>query len=747
MSNEDSKIEISEDELIQREFDALLNDYLNSTHRKKVEIITKAFNFAKSAHKGIRRRSGEAYILHPLAVARIVSGEIGMGSTSICSALLHDVVEDTDYTIEDIANLFGPKIAQIVEGLTKISGGIFAEHASAQAENFRKLVLTMSEDLRVVLIKIADRLHNMRTLGSLPPAKQFKITGETQYIYAPLAHRLGLFRIKNELENLSFKYEHPDTYAEIEQQLAVDEEERNRFYEEFTQPISQRLTELGWQFRYKTRVKTVYSIWEKMTTRNISFENIFDIMAFRIVFTPKPGLSEREQCMMIYSAITTHYKPHPDRFRDWVSNPKSNGYEALHATVMAQGGRWVEVQIRSERMNDIAEKGLAAHWKYKTGENDESELDKWMKTIKELLENPEPNAIDFIDTFKLNLFASEIFVFTPKGDIKTIPQGSTALDFAFELHSDIGEHCIGAKVNHRLVPLSHTLQSGDQVEILTSRKQIPQPEWIDYVTTARAKAKLRVIFRKDEKNAIVEGQKKIEEALEKINLTAENENMVKIMNHYKFGSRNALYLQAAKGNIDLDEISRIIFKPKSRNVFTRYISKIPFVSPANPKTKEQVIELVPSKRVDRTKTFILTEENAGITYKLRECCHPIPGDDILGIVDENEIVQIHKRSCDKTARQKSSYGENLVSVEWAIHKALSFLETIEIKGIDKKGVMIDILRVITEKHGVNISRISIETNAGMFLGICSIFVHDKQEMESLCRDVAKISEVSSCQRI
>jgi len=741
-----TKKSISEDELIQQEFDALLNDYLNSSHRKKVEIITKAFNFAKAAHKGIRRRSGEPYILHPLAVARIVSSEIGMGSTSICSALLHDVVEDTDYTVEDIENLFGPKIAQIVEGLTKISGGVFAEHASAQAENFRKLVLTMSEDIRVILIKIADRLHNMRTLGSMPPAKQYKISGETQYIYAPLAHRLGLFRIKNELENLSFKYEHPDTFAQIEKKLAGDEVARNLFYEEFTDPITKKLNELGWQFRYKARIKTVYSIWKKMTTHNISFEDVYDIMALRIVFSPREGLTEKDQCWMLYSAITGIYKPHPERIRDWVSNPKANGYEALHVTVMATGGRWVEIQIRSERMNDIAEKGLAAHWKYKTGNNEnESELDKWMKTIKELLENPEPNAIDFIDTFKLNLFASEIFVFTPKGEIKTIPQGSTALDFAFALHSDLGEHCIGAKVNHKLVPLSHTLQSGDQVEILTSKKQLPQPEWLEYVTTARAKAKLKVIFRRDEKALIAEGQKKIEEALASIKLKPENVNIVRIMNHYKFSTRNALYLQAGEENINLDDIAKVIFKPKSTNVFAKYI-KIPFVNQGD-KNKEEQLELVPASRVDRKKTFLLTEENAGKTYILSECCKPIPGDDVLGYIDDNEIVLIHKRQCATAAKLKTNFGNNLVSAKWATHKSLSFHEVIEIQGIDKKGVLIEILHVITEQYGVNISKINVETNAGIFTGRFSIFVHDKQEIENLCKNINKIKEVNSTQRI
>jgi len=560
---------LAEDELIQNEFEALLDDYSKTSHRQKIEIITKAFNFAKAAHKGIKRRSGEPYIMHPLAVARIVVSEIGLGSTSICSALLHDVVEDTDYTVEDIENLFGAKIAQIVDGLTKISGGVFGEKASAQAENFRKLLITMSEDIRVILIKISDRLHNMRTLGSMPLPKQYKIAGETQYIYAPLAHRLGLFRIKTELEDLSFKFEHPDTYKEIETRLEVDKDARDRFYKEFSEPIDKKLTELGYEFRLRARIKSVYSIWHKMSTRNIPFDEVYDILAERIIFKPREGMNEKEQCWMLYSAITALYKPHPERIRDWVSTPKANGYEALHVTVMGPRGRWVEVQIRSERMNDIAEQGLAAHWKYKSGEADESELDKWLKTIKDLLEHPEPNAIDFMDTFKLNLFASEIFVFTPKGEIKTIAQGATALDFAYSVHSDLGNHCIGAKVNHKLVPLSYRLNSGDQIEILTSKKQVPQPEWLDYVTTAKAKSRLRNLFKKEEKAFIVEGQKRIEQALAPINLLPENENIVRILNHFNLTQRNELFLQAGKGLLNLEEIGKIVFKPNRDRILLK----------------------------------------------------------------------------------------------------------------------------------------------------------------------------------
>ncbi len=741
--NEEQKPLLEEDQ-IQHEFEALLEDYRNTNHRQKVELITKAFNFANAAHKGIKRRSGEPYIMHPLAVARIVVREIGLGSTSICSALLHDVVEDTDYTIEDIDNLFGSKIAQIVDGLTKISGGVFAEKASEQAENFRKLLITMSEDIRVILIKISDRLHNMRTLGSMPPAKQYKIAGETQYIYAPLAHRLGLFRIKTELENLSFKYDHPETYQTIEQKLLADEVARNKFYEEFSKPIDKKLTEMGYEFSLKARLKSVYSIWRKMSTRNIPFEEVYDLLALRIVFKPREGMNEKDQCWMLYSAITALYKPHPERIRDWVSTPKANGYEALHVTVMGPGGRWVEVQIRSERMNDIAEKGLAAHWKYKLGEADESELDKWLKTIKELLEHPEPNAIDFMDTFKLNLFASEIFVFTPKGEIKTIGQGATALDFAYMVHSDLGNHCIGAKVNHKLVPLTYKLNSGDQIEILTSKKQTPQLEWLDYVTTARAKTKLRAIFKKEEKALISEGQEKIEAQLAALKLAPDNEHMVRILNHYNITQRNELYLQAGKGLLNLSEINKILFKPKNQNVFAKYL-KIPFVGSGENNKQGPTVPV--DSKIDRKKPLKLTEENAGKTFRLAECCHPIPGDDVLGYVDDSETVIIHKRQCPVAAKLKSSYGERIISVNWATHKALSFEEVLEIKGIDKKGVLIEILKVVSEGYGVNISKMNIETNAGIFIGRFHIYVHDVEDINNLCKNISKIKEINSVQRI
>ena len=747
MKQEDNISE--EDKLIQQDFDSLLEEYLNTNHRKKIAIITKAFNFANAAHKGIRRRSGEPYIMHPLAVAHIVVKEIGLGSTSICAALLHDVVEDTDYTVEDIENLFGKKIAQIVDGLTKISGGVFGNQASKQAENFRKLILTMSEDVRVIIIKIADRLHNMRTLASMPPAKQYKIAGETQYIYAPLAHRLGLFRIKTELENLSFKYEHPETFKMLEDKLAVDAENRNRFYQEFSKPIDEKLHELGYKFELKARIKTAYSIWNKMSKHNIPFEEVYDILAMRIIFEPKPDMSEQAQCWMIYSALTNIYKPHPERIRDWVSTPKANGYEALHVTVMGPDGRWVEVQIRSVRMDDIAERGVAAHWKYKTGETDESELDKWLREIKEILKHPEPDAIDFMDTFKLNLFASEIFVFTPKGDIKTIAQGASALDFAFMLHSDIGFHCIGAKVNHKLVPLSYKLNSGDQVEILTSKKHTPQPEWEGYVITAHAKSRLNEWFKRQNKKIAAQGKQKIADIFAGLNLEMDNTNIVRLLNHYNIVEPQELYLRAGKETLNLDDIPRL-FKPKSKNVFSRYLKIFSANGQPNENSKSKdtetaPAELVPAQRIDRKKTFILTDDRHG--YELSACCHPIPGDDVLGYVNDAETVEVHKQQCPVAAKLKSSQGDRIISVRWDTHKMLSFEETIEIRGIDRKGILIDILKVISDSYNVNISRINIESNAGIFVGQFHIYVHDTEDIEHIRKDVLKIKEVNTVVRI
>ena len=663
--NESTGAALSSDEqLVESEFNALLEDYLNSNHRKKVDIIKKAFNFAKEAHKGVKRRSGEPYILHPIAVARIVCRDIGLGSTSICSALLHDVVEDTDYTEEDIKAIFGEKIAQIVGGLTKISGGIFGDKASAQAENFKKLLLTMPEDIRVILIKIADRLHNMRTLGSMLPSKQYKIAGETLYIYAPLAHRLGLFAIKTELEDLSFKYEHPDTYEEISQKVAASEEDRVKLFKHFANPISERLKTLGFDFEIKARVKSIYSIWNKMQVKNIPFEEIYDLFAVRIIFRPTDYSIEKSDCWKIYSVITDIYKLHPERIRDWISRPKANGYRALHLTVMGPDGNWIEVQIRSEKMDDVAERGFAAHWKYKNGEaEEESELDKWIKTIQEILENPEPNALDFLDTIKLNLFAQEIFVFTPKGDLRTLPNGATALDFAFDLHTNIGSQAIAAKVNHKLVALSHQLQSGDQVEILTSKNNTPTADRLSYVNTAKAKTKIIAYLRKEKRSKISRGEKMVKTFLEKNDIQFDSTVLNKLLTHYCLKKKEDLYLKVGRDEIETDEAMRKLLKDKGENILMKYFKLAvgrKADSNAVPNNEDTSIK---RPLIDRKETYILREQNGIKNYSIAACCKPIPGDDVLGYVNENENVIVHKRACQIATKLKSSFGQRIISAK------------------------------------------------------------------------------------
>lgn len=608
MTDEKLTQEQADEKVINEAFEELLDRYLESRHRKKVEIITKAFNFAKQAHKGVRRRSGEPYILHPIAVARIACCEIGLGSTSICAALLHDVVEDTDYTVEDIQNLFGEKIALIVDGLTKISGGIFGDRASAQAENFKKLLLTMNDDIRVILIKISDRLHNMRTLGSMLPSKQYKIAGETLYIYAPLANRLGLNKIKTELEDLSFKYEHPEAYAQIQKKLEATQAERDTLFEEFTAPIKEQLNNMGLKYRIQARVKSPYSIWNKMQTKHITFEEIYDILAVRIIFEPENPDKEAIDCFNIYVSISSIYKPHPDRLRDWVSHPKANGYQALHVTLMSNQGRWIEVQIRSERMNEIAEQGFAAHWKYKEGgiSEDEGELGKWLHTIKEILDDPQPDALDFLDTIKLNLFASEIFVFTPKGEIKTMPQNCTALDFAFSIHTFLGSHCIGAKVNHKLVPLSHKLQSGDQVEILTSKSQKVQPDWVNFATTAKAKAKIQAILRRERKETQQIGEDMLNDFLKNAKIEFNDENISKLCNLHKIKSPDELMLQIGQkviklGDSDIDEL-------KEKTVSNGWKKFIPFSFGGGNKNKNVQKETPETINIDKKKIVKLTPD-------------------------------------------------------------------------------------------------------------------------------------------
>ena len=737
--------EISDEEMINQAFHELLNDYLNTKHRKKVEIITKAFNFANQAHKGIKRRSGEPYIMHPIAVASIVCNEIGLGSTSICAALLHDVVEDTDYTVEDIENIFGPKIAQIVDGLTKISGGIFGDRASAQAENFKKLLLTMSNDIRVILIKIADRLHNMRTLGSMLPNKQYKIAGETLYIYAPLANRLGLYKIKTELENLSFKYEHPEEYAEIEEKLNATAAERDKVFNDFTAPIRTQLDKMGLKYRILARVKSIYSIWNKMQTKHVPFEEIFDLLAVRIIFEPRNEEEELNDCFDIYVSISKIYKPHPDRLRDWVSHPKANGYQALHVTLMGNNGQWIEVQIRSERMNDVAEQGFAAHWKYKEGggSEDEGELEKWLKTIKEILDDPQPDAIDFLDTIKLNLFASEIFVFTPKGELKTMPQNSTALDFAFSLHTDIGSHCIGAKVNHKLVPLSHKLQSGDQVEILTSKSQRVQPQWEVFATTARARAKIAAILRKERKANQKIGEEILNEFLKKEEIRPEETVIEKLRKLHNAKNEEELLAAIGSKAIVLGEADKNELKEKQTSNWKKYLT----FSFGNNKEKQEEKEPQEKEKINPKQVLKLTEEILQKKYIMAECCHPIPGDDVLGYVDENDRIIIHKRQCPVAAKLKSSYGNRILATEWDTHKELSFLVYIYIKGIDSMGLLNEVTQVISRQLNVNIRKLTIETEDGIFEGKIQLWVHDVDDVKTICNNLKKIQNIKQVSRV
>ena len=737
-----------EEEMIEQAFQQLLNDYLATKHRKRIEIITKAFNFANQAHKGIKRRSGEPYIMHPLAVAQIVCNEIGLGSTSICAALLHDVVEATDYTVEDIENIFGPKIAQIVDGLTKISGGIFGDRASAQAENFKKLLLTMSDDIRVILIKIADRLHNMRTLGSMLPNKQFKIAGETLYIYAPLANRLGLYKIKTELENLSFKYEHPEEYQEIEEKLAATATERDKVFNDFTTPIRAQLDKMGLKFRILARVKSIYSIWNKMQTKHVPFEEIYDLLAVRIIFEPRNADEELNDCFDIYVSISKIYKPHPDRLRDWVSHPKANGYQALHVTLMGNNGQWIEVQIRSERMNDVAEQGFAAHWKYKDGggSEDEGELDKWLRTIKEILDDPQPDAIDFLDTIKLNLFASEIFVFTPKGEIKTMPQNSTALDFAFSLHTDIGSHCIGAKVNHKLVPLSHKLQSGDQVEVLTSKSQRVQPEWEVFATTARARAKIAAILRKEQRNSQKEGETLLNEFFKKEELRLDDLLIDKLVKAHNMKNRDEFLIAIGNKKIVLGDLDKNALKEKQGTNWKKFLT---FSFGGNKDNKEPIEEkpLQEKEKINTKQILKLTEENIQKNYIMAECCHPIPGDDVLGYMDENDRIIIHKRQCPVAARLKSSYGNRILATEWDTHKELSFLVNIYIKGIDAMGLLNEVTQVISRQLNVNIRKLSIETTDGIFEGNIQLYVHDVDDVKTICNNLKQIQNIKQVTRV
>ena len=738
-----------EDNLIQASFDDLITISKQRCSPEGIELIKNAFKLAYDAHNGMYRKSGEPYIVHPIEVAKIVSRDIGLGSKSISCALLHDVVEDTHYTLEDIERLFGEKIASIIDGLTKISG-VFDNKSSIQAENFRKMLLTLSDDVRVILIKIADRLHNMRTLSSLPPHKQMKISGETIYLYAPLAHRLGLYSIKTELEDQSLKHRYPKIYQELAHKLQANNSERLAFLEEFKKPIDDRLRNYGLKYEISGRQKSVYSIWQKMQNKNVPFEEVYDLMAIRIVFDPDPdsALPEKTQCWNIYSLITDIYMPKPERIRDWVSTPKANGYEALHATVMGPKGNWVEVQIRSRRMDDIAERGFAAHWKYKQNEDQETELDKWIKQIRELLEDPKSDALEFLDDFKLNLFASEIFIFTPKGEIRTLPANANALDFAYHIHSQIGKKAIGAKVNHKLVSLHHTLKSGDQVEIITSDKIQERKDWLEHVNTAKAKTAIKAQLKGEIKNRIEKGKIILEEKLASLKLKPSHRIFRKLLPNYQVTSKDELYSQIATGIINLDDLKKIL-KKNTKNKWIRYWGfSLGSKSKVNELTdrpgEHEPKPLPPGKQ----KTLVLGDalNEAKDNFTIARCCKPIPGDDVIGFKDDYHHVLIHKTKCPEAIKASASHGTRITNVKWTSHKLYSFLVKIALSGADRFGIYNDITTVITKQLNVNTRNINLESHDGIWEGTISLYVHDTKDLNNLMMNLGKIKGVNSVKR-
>jgi len=699
--------------------------------------IRKAFNVAMEAHQHARRKSGEPYIYHPIAVAQICAEEIGLGSTSVICALLHDVVEDTDMTLADMKGMFGEKVAQIIDGLTKIKGvEIFdPTNFSIQAENFRKMLLTLSDDVRVILIKMADRLHNMRTLGSMSEQQQRKIASETLYLYAPLAHRLGLNAIKTELEDLGLKHTEPEVYNTIQQKLKETEPERKKYISKFIEPIIEALIENGFKFRIFGRPKSIFSISNKMRSKNLSFEEVYDIFAIRVIIETKEEV-EKSDCWRVYSVVTDYYYPNPERLRDWISTPKANGYEALHTTVMGVEGKWVEVQIRSERMDEIAERGFAAHWRYKTGSEDtidkETQLDEWLKRIRQMLDSADANALDFLDDFKLNLFAEEIFVFTPKGEMKTIPVKATALDFAFDIHSKVGEQCIGAKVNHKLVPLSYELKSGDQVEILTSGKQAPKQDWLNYVVTAKAKSKIKAALKEEKRKVSEKGGIILEKRFKNFKLAFSSENINKVVSIFKLPNAQELYYRLAIGNI----------KPSEVKDFRKEKNK-----PAK-ETKKSTIsleQLVTNVR-GKSDLLVLGDNLEKIDYKLAPCCHPIPGDDVFGFITINEGIKIHRVNCPNATKMLANYAYRVVQAKWTNQELISFLAGIRVTGTDRLGVVNNLTKIISSELNVNMRSISFDTNDGVFEGKIMLFVHDTKHLIELMGKLKKVPGVLGVSR-
>lgn len=725
-------IEAEKKEILKR-YRALLRASKSTLQKGDKKEIRKAFEMALESHKDMRRKSGEPYIYHPIAVAQIAAEEIGLGTTSIVCSLLHDVVEDTEISLEDIEREFGKKAAKIIDGLTKISA-VFDYNSSLQAENFRKMLLTLADDVRVILIKLADRLHNMRTMDFMPRQKQLKIASETIYLYAPLAHRLGLYAIKSELEDLAMKYLEPDTYKYIANQLNEKKAERNLFIKTFVEPMNDLLAEQGLAANIYGRPKSIHSIWNKMKKKNIPFEEVYDLFAIRIILDSAPE-REKADCWKAYSIVTDLYRPNPDRLRDWVSSPKGNGYESLHTTVMGPKGQWVEVQIRTQRMNEIAEKGFAAHWKYKESSNDNG-LDQWILKVREMLNNPEANALDFLDDFKMNLFSDEIFIFTPKGSLLQLPLGATALDFAFEIHTDVGAKCIGAKVNHKLVPLSHKLSNGDQVEIITSSKQSPKEDWLNIVVTAKAKSKIKSSLKEEKRKIAEDGKEILERKLKSLKITYNTDNINKLTYFFKLQSNQDLFIAIATGKIELKDLREYLNSEKEienrGNDFKN-----------DGKNIEALLSKVKGPESD---ILLIGEDLQKIDYTLAACCNPIPGDDVFGFVTVSEGIKIHRTNCPNAAQLMANYGYRIVKAKWNGQQELTFLTGLHIIGIDDVGLINNITKVISNDFKVNMRSITVDTNDGIFDGSIKIFVNDKEHLDNLIKNLLEVNGVTGVTR-
>ena len=722
---------------IVRHYRALLRALKPRLKKGDRELVRTAFEMAADAHKDMRRKSGEPYILHPLAVAQITVEEIGLGVRSAICALLHDTVEDTEVTLEDVEREFGTEIANIVNGLTKISNVIDSNTSTTQAENFKKILLTLADDPRVILIKLADRLHNMRTLDSMSREKQLKIASETVFIYAPLAHRLGLYIIKSELEDLAMKYTEQDKYREIAKRLKETKRERTRYINEFIKPIKEVLQEEGYNFEIHGRPKSIHSIWNKIKTKGVQFEEVYDLFAIRIILD-SPVDKEKADCWKVYSIITDFYHPSPERTRDWLSNPKSNGYEALHVTVMGPNGKWVEVQIRSKRMNDYAEKGVAAHWRYKEGNQtvQESKFDQWFNQIREILNSPDSNTLDFLADFKSNLFTEEIYVYTPKGDLKILPVNSTALDFAYSIHSAVGNKCIGAKVNYKLVPLSHKLRSGDQVEIITSNKQKPSDDWLNFVLTAKAKSKIKDALKEEKRKVAMDGKELLERKLDHIKASASQYNINELVQFYKQPSPLDLYYQIAVKNIDLKELKQF------------HVLGDKLEPPKPVKVHEPHPEETPRHVSKKDAELIIFGESSDkIAYKLANCCRPIPGDDVFGFVTASEGLKIHRTNCPNAAQLLAHYGHRVVKTKWVKNREISFLTGVRIVGMDDVGVIHKITNIISGELKINIAGLTIESKEGLFEGLIKVFVHDKDELDELVDRLKGLDGIQSINRL